>query len=307
MKITIVGSGKVGSSIARLLAIKQLADEIVLIDINEGLAKGTALDLLHASSIDHHACKIIGTKDYEPAKNSELYIITAGAPRNPGMSRKDLFDKNSKIAIEVSKNIREICSDESKIIVITNPVDAISYVVKKVTGFDRRRVIGLSGVLDSARMRYYIANELDVAPENVTAIVIGGHGNHMVPLVRYSTVGGIPITQLLSKEKIEEIVERTKRGGAEVLETMGFSAFNAPASSVVEMIESIIKNKRKILPCSVYLQGEYGVEDCFIGVPVVLGKNGLERIIEVELDEEEKKKFLESISEVKALIEKIKL
>ena len=303
-KITIVGAGRVGSTAAIWAASKELGD-IVLVDIVEDYPKGLALDLQEASPIENFNLSIIGSNSYEETANSDIAIITAGFPRKPGMSRDDLLEKNAGIVKNVTKEIVRY-SPNAIIIVVTNPLDAMSYVAKKVSGFPRERVIGMAGALDSARMRSFIAMELDVSVEDVQALVLGGHGDSMVPLVRYSTVAGIPIEQLLPKEKIEAIIERTRYGGGEIISLMkNASAFISPSAAIIQMVEAILKDKRKILPCSAYLEGEYGVENCYVGVPVKLGNKGIEEIIEVELTEEEKKQFYASVEEVKKLIEKI--
>ncbi|RLG59876.1 MAG: malate dehydrogenase [Candidatus Hydrothermarchaeota archaeon] len=303
-KITIVGAGRVGSTVALWAASKELGD-IVLVDILEDYPKGLALDLQEASPIENFDLSIVGSNSYEETANSDIAIITAGFPRKPGMSRDDLLEKNAGIVKNVTKEIVRY-SPNAIIIVVTNPLDAMSYVAKKVSGFPRERVIGMAGALDSARMRTFIAMELDVSIEDVQALVLGGHGDSMVPLVRYSTVAGIPIEQLLPREKIEAIIERTRFAGGEIISLMKkASAFISPSAAIIQMVEAILKDKRKILPCSAYLEGEYGVENCYVGVPVKLGSKGIEEIIEVELTEEEKKQFYASVEEVKKLIKKI--
>lgn len=303
-KITIVGAGRVGSTAAIWAASKELGD-IVLVDILEDYPKGLALDLQEASPIENFDLSIVGSNSYEETANSDIAIITAGFPRKPGMSRDDLLEKNAGIVKNVTKEIVRY-SPNAIIIVVTNPLDAMSYVAKKVSEFPRERVIGMAGALDSARMRTFIAMELDVSIEDVQALVLGGHGDSMVPLVRYSTVAGIPIEQLLPREKIEAIIERTRFAGGEIISLMKkASAFISPSAAIIQMVEAILKDKRKILPCSAYLEGEYGVENCYVGVPVKLGSKGIEEIIEVELTEEEKKQFYASVEEVKKLIKKI--
>lgn len=303
-KITIVGAGRVGSTAAIWAASKELGD-IILVDILKDYPKGLALDLQEASPIENFDLSIVGSNSYEETANSDITIITAGFPRKPGMSRDDLLEKNAGIVKNVTKEIVRY-SPNAIIIVVTNPLDAMSYVAKKVSGFPREKVIGMAGALDSARMRTFIAMELDVSIEDVQALVLGGHGDSMVPLVRYSTVAGIPIEQLLPREKIEAIIERTRFAGGEIISLMKkASAFISPSAAIIQMVEAILKDKRKILPCSAYLEGEYGVENCYVGVPVKLGSKGIEEIIEVELTEEEKKQFYASVEEVKKLIKKI--
>ena len=303
-KITIVGAGRVGSTAAIWAASKELGD-IILVDILKDYPKGLALDLQEASPIENFDLSIVGSNSYEETANSDIVIITAGFPRKPGMSRDDLLEKNAGIVKNVTKEIVRY-SPNAIIIVVTNPLDAMSYVAKKVSGFPREKVIGMAGALDSARMRTFIAMELDVSIEDVQALVLGGHGDSMVPLVRYSTVAGIPIEQLLPREKIEAIIERTRFAGGEIIGLMKkASAFISPSAAIIQMVEAILKDKRKILPCSAYLEGEYGVENCYVGVPVKLGSKGIEEIIEVELTEEEKKQFYASVEEVKKLIKKI--
>ena len=303
-KITIVGAGRVGSTAAIWAASKELGD-IILVDILKDYPKGLALDLQEASPIENFDLSIVGSNSYEETANSDIVIITAGFPRKPGMSRDDLLEKNAGIVKNVTKEIVRY-SPNAIIIVVTNPLDAMSYVAKKVSGFPREKVIGMAGALDSARMRTFIAMELDVSIEDVQALVLGGHGDSMVPLVRYSTVAGIPIEQLLPREKIEAIIERTRFAGGEIISLMKkTSAFISPSAAIIQMVEAILKDKRKILPCSAYLEGEYGVENCYVGVPVKLGSKGIEEIIEVELTEEEKKQFYASVEEVKKLIKKI--
>ncbi len=303
-KISIVGAGKVGSTTALLLALKKLAD-VVLVDIVEGFPQGFALDLQEASPIEKFDLKIVGSTNYDETKDSEIVVITAGYPRKPGMSREELLEINAKIVKTVTEKITAHSKD-AIIIVVTNPLDAMCWVAKKVSRFPRERVLGMAGALDSSRMRFFIAKELGVSVEDVQAIVLGGHGDAMVPLIRYSTVAGIPVEKLLPKEKIEKIIERTKYAGGEILSLMKHSsAYVSPAAAIAQMIEAILMDKRKILPCSVYLEGEYGVSECYAGVPIKLGSRGMEEIIELELNEEEKKKFYASIEEVKKMISKL--
>ncbi|RME48749.1 MAG: malate dehydrogenase [Deltaproteobacteria bacterium] len=303
-KITIVGSGHVGATAAHWAAAKELGD-IVLIDIVEGVPQGKGLDLFEASPIEGFDSRIVGTNDYADTKDSDIVIITAGFPRKPGMSRDDLLTKNAGIVKSVTEQIVRY-SPECFIIVVSNPLDAMAYVAKQTSGFPRERVLGMAGILDSARFRSFIALELDVSVEDVTAFVLGGHGDSMVPLPRYSTVAGIPIPELIPEERIAAIIDRTRKGGAEIVGYLKTgSAFYAPSAAVIEMAEAILKDKKRILPCAAYLQGEYGVHDCYVGVPVKLGGNGLEKVIEITLTDEEKAQFENSVNAVKQLIAKL--
>ena len=302
-KVAVIGAGNVGATAAMRLAEKELAD-VVLIDILEGVPAGKALDLAEAAPIEKHDSKIVGvTNDYSQAKDSDIVIITAGVPRRPGMSREDLLSTNMGIVKNVSKEIAAV-APESILIVVSNPLDAMCYVALKTSGFPKNRVMGMAGVLDSARFRTFIAMELNVSVENTHAFVLGGHGDTMVPLPRYSTVAGIPITELLPPERIEALVERTRNGGAEIVALLKTgSAYYAPASAAVEMAEAILKDKKKILPCAAYLEGEYGIDGLFVGVPVKLGKGGIEEIIQIKLTEEEEAALKNSASAVRKLVE----
>ncbi len=300
---TVIGSGQVGATVAMRLVEKELAD-VVLVDILEGVPAGKALDLTEAAPIEKHDAKIIGTTgDYSDAEDSDIVIITAGIPRKPGMSRDDLLSTNMGIMSSVVEEVAAVAPD-SILIIISNPLDAMCHVAYEVSGFPKNRVIGMAGVLDSARFRAFIAMELDVSVENTQAFVLGGHGDTMVPLPRYSTVAGIPITELMPKEKIEALVERTRNGGAEIVGLLKTgSAYYAPASAAVEMAESILKDKKKILPCAAFLEGEYGIHNLFIGVPVKLGAGGLEQIIEIELTKEEREALDRSANAVQKLVD----
>lgn len=312
-KVSIIGSGQVGSTLALLIAQKELAD-VVLIDVAEGIPQGKALDLNQAAPIEGFDSKIIGSNDYKDISGSDIVVITAGLPRKPGMTREDLLKTNAKIIKEVSINIKKyaegparelsrrgiVDAENSKVIVVTNPLDVMSYLVLKTTGFDKTRVMGMAGVLDSARFSYFIAKELDVSVKNVNTMVLGSHGDSMIPIPRYSTVSEIPITELLSPEKIKEIIEKTKNAGAEIVKLLSTgSAFYAPAGSISVMVESILKDRKKIISASVFLKGEYGIEDTFIGVPIKLGKNGIEEIIELDLTSNEKEALKKSAEIVK--------
>lgn len=301
-KVTVIGAGNVGATAAMRVAEKQLAD-VTLIDILEGVPAGKALDLMEAAPIEMHNSKVIGVSgDYNQAKDSDIVIITAGIPRKPGMSRDDLLSTNMGIVGSVVKQIASVAPN-SVLIMVSNPLDAMCHVAYDASGFPKNRVIGMAGVLDSARFRAFIAMELQVSVENVHAFVLGGHGDTMVPLPRYSTVAGIPITELLPPERIETLVQRTRQGGAEIVGLLKTgSAFYAPASSAVQMAEAILKDKKMILPCAVYLEGEYGIHDLFIGVPVKLGSQGAEDIIEIKLTTQEKEALNASALAVKGLV-----
>ena len=304
-KVTVVGAGNVGATAAQRLAEKELCD-VALIDIIEGFPQGKALDLAEAAPIEKHDAHLTGSNDYAASANSDIVIITAGIPRKPGMSRDDLLNINAGIMNSVTKEVAKL-SPDAVIIVVSNPLDAMCHVAYETSGFPKNRVIGMAGVLDSARFRSFIAMELNVSVENTTAFVLGGHGDTMVPLPRYSTVAGIPITELLPKERIDALVERTANGGAEIVGLLKTgSAFYAPASAAVEMAESILKDKKKILPCAAYLEGEYGFNELFIGVPVKLGANGVEEIIEITLTAEEKVALEKSADAVRELKEALK-
>lgn len=298
-KVTVVGAGNVGATAAQRLAEKDLCD-VILIDIVEGVPQGKALDLNEAAPIEKHDMKITGTNGYEASAGSDIVIITAGIPRKPGMSRDDLISTNAGIMKTVTEQVVKL-SPDAILIIVSNPLDAMCQVAYEASGFPKNRVVGMAGVLDSARFRTFISMELNVSVENTHAFVLGGHGDTMVPLPRYSTVAGIPITELIPAERIEAIVDRTRNGGAEVVGLLGTSAYYAPASAAVEMAESILKDKKKILPCAAYLQGEYGIHDLFIGVPVKLGSSGVEEIIEITLSDEEKAALQKSANAVQEL------
>ncbi|MBW1698241.1 MAG: malate dehydrogenase [Deltaproteobacteria bacterium] len=303
-KVTVVGAGNVGATTAQRLAEKDLCD-VVLIDIVEGVPQGKALDLTEAAPIEKHDAKLTGVNSYEATEGSNIVIITAGVPRKPGMSRDDLIGTNAGIVKGVTQQVVKY-SPQCILIVVSNPLDAMCHVAFETSGFPKNRVIGMAGVLDSARFRAFIAMELDVSVENTHAFVLGGHGDTMVPLPRYSTVAGIPITELMTQDRIDALVDRTRNGGAEIVKFLTTSAYYAPASAVVEMAESILKDKKKILPCAVYLQGEYGFNDLFMGVPVKLGAKGVEEIIEIKLTDEEKKALQHSADAVQSLKDALK-
>jgi malate dehydrogenase len=304
-KVTVVGGGNVGATVAQGVALKELAD-VVLVDIIEGVPQGKTLDMMETAPVEKYDSILRGTNTYDGTEDSDVVVITAGLPRKPGMSRDDLLWKNEEIVSQVT---REVVSRSPKcvLVIVSNPLDAMCEVARRVSRFPRERVIGMAGVLDSARMRAFIAMELNVSVENTHAFVLGGHGDTMVPLPRYSTVAGIPITELMAKDRIDAIVDRTRNGGAEIVNLLKTSAWYAPAASAVEMVEAILKDKRKILPCAVYLQGEYGYTGLFVGVPVKLGRNGMEKIIEIKLTSDEKTALDKSAAAVKELVDKLKI
>ena len=298
MKISVIGAGMVGSTAAQRIADNKLADEIVLVDVVDSVI-GKALDIQQSAPIEGFKAKVKGTMDYKDIKNSGIVIVTAGLPRQPGMSREDLLKKNAEITIHISKNIKQYAPN-SIIIVVTNPLDAMSYLTLKITGFNKNKVIGMAGILDTARFRTFLAEELCVAPIEVQALVLGSHGDTMVPVLEETKVKGKPITQLLSKEKIAALVERTRNAGAEIVNYLKKgSAYYAPSSSVVQMVRAIVKDTKKILPCSVYVEGEYGYDGIFIGLPVKLGKNGVEEIVSIKLSESVKNQLDKSAEIIK--------
>ncbi|MCP4350542.1 MAG: malate dehydrogenase [Desulfobacterales bacterium] len=300
-KVTVIGAGNVGATAAQRLAEKELCD-VVLVDIVEGVPQGKALDLAEAAPIEKHDAHLTGSNVYEPSQGSDIIIITAGIPRKPGMSRDDLISTNAGIMKNVVKEAAKL-SPDAILIIVSNPLDAMCHVAFEASGFPKNRVIGMAGVLDSARFRAFISMELNVSVESTHAFVLGGHGDTMVPLPRYSTVAGIPITELMTKERIDALVDRTAKGGAEIVGLLKTgSAFYAPASAAVEMAESILKDKKKILPCAVYLEGEYGINKLFIGVPVKLGTKGIEEIIQIKLTDDESAALSKSADAVQDLV-----
>jgi malate dehydrogenase len=307
-KVTVIGAGNVGATAAQRLAEKELCD-VVLVDIIEGVPQGKALDLAEAAPIEKHDARLVGTNAYDASAGSDIVIITAGIPRKPGMSRDDLLTTNAGIVKKVTREVASR-SPRAALIIVSNPLDAMCHVAFEASGFPKQRVIGMAGVLDSARFRAFIAMELNVSVENTHAFVLGGHGDTMVPLPRYSSVGGIPITELMPPERIEALVQRTRNGGAEIVSLLKTgSAYYAPASAAVEMAESILKDKKKILPCAAYLEGEYGIKGLFIGVPVKLGANGVEQVLEIKLSAEEGaalQKSAAAVQELKSALAKLK-
>ncbi|MEJ2076929.1 MAG: malate dehydrogenase [Acidobacteriota bacterium] len=301
-KVTVVGAGHVGETTAQRIAEKELAD-VVLVDILEGVPQGKALDLLESGPVQKYDARIEGANAYEATRNSDIVVITAGLPRKPGMSRDDLLMSNAKIVRDVTEQVARY-SPDSILIIVSNPLDAMCHVAKGVSGFPRERVIGMAGVLDSARFRTFIAMELDVSVESTHAFVLGGHGDTMVPLARYSTVAGIPITELIPADRLEAIIQRTRAGGAEIVKLLKTgSAYYAPSAAVTEMVESILKDKRKILPCAAYLEGEYGCNNLFLGVPAKLGSKGLAQVIEIKLTDEEAAALGKSAASVQDLVD----
>ncbi len=304
-KVTVIGAGHVGATVAQRLAEKELCD-VVLIDIIDGVPQGKCLDLTEAAPIEKHDARVTGTNTYDVSADSDIVIITAGIPRKPGMSRDDLISTNAGIVKTVTRQVTAL-SPDSILIIVSNPLDAMCHVAHQVSGFPKERVIGMAGVLDSARFRAFIAMELNVSVENTHAFVLGGHGDTMVPLPRFSTVAGIPITELMAQDRIDALVDRTRNGGAEIVGLLKTgSAYYAPASAAVEMAESILKDKKKILPCAVYLAGQYGIKDLFIGVPVKLGAGGAEEVIEITLTEAENAALQNSAAAVQELKDTLK-
>ena len=304
-KITVVGAGNVGATTAQRLAEKHLTEEIILIDIIEGTPQGKALDIWESSPVELFDTKVHGTNSYSDTANSDLVIITAGLPRKPGMSRDDLLAANVKIVKEVTQNVADN-SPQAILIIVSNPLDVMSYVALKVSGFEKNRVIGMAGILDTARFRLFVAEALNVSVNDVSAMVLGGHGDSMVPLTKYTTVSGIPIIELLPEDTIIKLINRARKGGAEIVNYLKTgSAFYAPSSAVVEMADAIIKNRNRILPCSVWLEGEYGINGVFCGVPVKLGSNGIEQIIQLNLSSKELEALKNSAEDVRRNIRKL--
>ena len=307
MKITVIGAGNVGASAAQRIAEKELANEVVIVDVVDGLPQGKGLDMYESAPVEGFDSKIIGTNTYDATANSDIVVITAGIARKPGMSRDDLLNTNAGILKTVTEQA-VAKSPRSILLVVSNPLDVMVYVALKVSGFDRHRVVGMAGVLDTARFRTFIAMELNVSVEDVTAFVLGGHGDSMVPLPRYTSVAGIPLTDLLPPDKIESLVTRARNGGIEIVNFLKTgSAYYAPSAAAVQMVEAIVKDKKRILPCAVYLQGEYGLKDTVVGVPVKLGKGGVEQIMEIKLSGDESAALKKSADEVLSNIQKLKL
>ena len=302
-KVTVVGAGNVGATCADVLAYREIAEEIVLIDIKEGVAEGKALDIFQKAPINQYDSRTTGsTNDYAKTANSDVVVITSGLPRKPGMTRDDLIETNAGIVKSVTENVIKH-SPNAIIIVVSNPLDVMTYQAHITAGTSRNKVIGMAGILDTARYRAFLAEELNVSPKEIQAILMGGHGDTMVPLPRYTTVAGIPVTELVAKDKLDAIIERTKFGGGELVKLMGTSAWYAPGSAAAQMVEAILKNQRRVFPVCIKLEGEYGIDDCYLGVPVILGKNGVEKVLELDLNAEEKALLETSRGHVKEVME----
>jgi len=301
-KITVIGAGNVGATVANVLAHKNLAKEIILVDIKEGVAEGKALDMWQTAPVNSYNSKVIGvTNDYERTAGSGIIVITSGLPRKPGMSRDDLIAVNAGIVKEVTEKAVKY-SPDAIIIVVSNPLDVMTYAALKASGFPKHRVFGMAGILDTARYRAFLAEALNVSPLDIQALLMGGHGDTMVPLPRYTTVGGIPVTQLIDAEKLKAIVERTKQGGGELVKLMGTSAWYAPGAAATQMCEAIVDDQKRVFPVCAYLDGQYGLNDLYIGVPVILGQGGIERIIEIEMNAEERKDLDSSADAVRVVM-----
>lgn len=306
MKVTVVGAGNVGATCANVLATREVANEVVLLDIKDGFAEGKALDIWETSPINLYDTRTVGsTNDYSKTANSDVVVITSGLPRKPGMSRDDLIATNAGIVKSVTTQIMEH-SPNAILVIVSNPLDVMTYCAYLNAGVDSKRVLGMAGILDTARYRSFLAEALNVSPKDIQAVLMGGHGDTMVPLPRYTTVGGIPVTELIDYDTLNSIVERTKKGGGEIVNLLGTSAWYAPGAAAAQMVEAIIKDQRRVFPCCVWMQGEYGISDMYLGVPVILGKNGVERVIELDLNDEEKQLLAESetaVREVKAVLD----
>lgn len=303
MKVTVVGAGNVGATCANVLAHNEVANEIILLDIKEGVAEGKALDMWETSPINLYDSRIIGsTNDYSKTSDSDVVVITSGLPRKPGMSRDDLIATNAGIVKSVTENVIKN-SPDAIIIVVSNPLDVMTYQAYLTAQKDSRKVMGMAGILDTARYRSFLALELNVSPKDIQAVLMGGHGDTMVPLPRYTTVGGIPVTELIDADKLEAIVQRTKTGGGEIVKLLGTSAWYAPGAAAAQMVEAIVKDQKRVFPVCAWLQGEYGMSDIYLGVPVILGKNGIEKIIELQLNDDEKALLQESATAVKGVME----
>lgn len=303
MKVTVVGAGNVGATCAQIVAEKNIVQQVVLIDIKEGLSEGKSLDLWQTAPVNEYDTRITGsTNDYSKTAGSEVVVITSGLPRKPGMSRDDLISINAGIVKSVTENVIKY-SPDAKIIVVSNPLDVMTYASYVTSKFPKNRVMGMAGVLDTARYRAFLAEALDVSPRDIQALLMGGHGDTMVPLPRYTTVSGIPVTELIDEEKLNAIIERTKKGGGELVNLMGTSAWYAPGSAAAQMVEAIVMDQKRIFPCCVKLEGEYGLNNIFVGVPVKLGRNGVEEVIEIKLNDDEKKLLNESAQSVKSVMD----
>lgn len=300
-KVTVVGAGNVGATVANVLAHQDIVKEIVLLDLYGDIARGKALDTWQQAPIDHFSTRLTGTEDYKDTTGSDIVVITAGIPRKPGMSRDDLISTNAKIVTSVTKSILEH-SKNPIIIIVSNPLDVMTYAAFKASGLDSSRVFGMAGILDTARYRAFLATALEVSPKDIQAVLMGGHGDTMVPLPRYTTVAGIPVTELIDSDKLDAIVERTKSGGGELVKLMGTSAWYAPGAAAAQMVAAIVRDENRIFPCCALLTGQYGLSDIFLGVPVKLGKNGIEQLIELKLNKDEMALLHESASSVNEVI-----
>ncbi len=301
-KVTVIGAGNVGATCANVLAHKDIVNQVVLLDIVGDLARGKALDTWQQAPIDYYSTKVLGTDDYKDTKDSDIVVITAGIPRKPGMSRDDLISTNARIVKSVTESIMKH-SKNPIIIVVSNPLDVMSMAAWQSSGLDSSRVFGMAGILDTARYRAFISSALDVSPKDIQALLMGGHGDTMVPLPRYTTVAGIPVTELIDSETLDAIVERTAKGGGELVKLMGTSAWYAPGAAAAQIVEAILKDEKRVFPCCVKLDGEYGLKDIFLGVPVKLGKNGIEQIVEVKLNKEEMQSLNDSAKAVRSVID----
>lgn len=308
MKVTVVGAGNVGATCANVLATREVCNEVVLLDIKEGFAEGKALDIWETSPINLYDTRTIGsTNDYNKTAGSDVVVITSGLPRKPGMSRDDLIATNAGIVKSVTKQIM-VHSPEAILVIVSNPLDVMTYCAYLTAGIDSTKVIGMAGILDTARYRSFLAEELNISPKDIQAVIMGGHGDTMVPLPRYTTVGGIPVTEMIDDEKLDAIVNRTKQGGGEIVNLLGTSAWYAPGAAAAQMVEAIVKDQRRVFPACVWMQGEYGITDMYLGVPVILGKNGVEKVIELDLNDGERAMLANSekaVREVKAILDEM--
>jgi malate dehydrogenase len=303
MKVTVVGAGNVGATCADVLAYREVVNEVVLVDIKEGVAEGKALDVWQKSPITMYDTRTVGvTNDYSRTANSDVVVITSGLPRKPGMSRDDLIETNAGIVKSVTENVVKH-SPNAIIIIVSNPLDVMTYQAHITSGLSRNKIIGMAGILDTARYKAFLAEELNISPKDIQAILLGGHGDTMVPLPRYTTVGGIPVTELIENDKLHAIIERTKFGGGELVKLMGTSAWYAPGAAAAQMVEAIVKDQRRVFPVCIKLEGEYGIDDCYLGVPVILGKNGVEKVIELQLNSEESALLQTSRKHVREVME----
>ena len=310
MKVTVVGAGNVGATCANVLATREVANEVVLLDIKDGFAEGKALDIWETAPINLYDTRTVGsTNDYSKTADSDVVVITSGLPRKPGMSRDDLIATNAGIVKTVTENVMKH-SPDAILVIVSNPLDVMTYCAYLNAHIDSKRVFGMAGILDTARYRAFLAEELNVSPKDIQAVLMGGHGDTMVPLPRYTTVGGIPVTEMIDVDKLDAIVERTKKGGGEIVNLLGTSAWYAPGAAAAQMVEAIVRDQRRVFPCCAWLQGEYGVNDLYLGVPVILGKNGIEKIIELDLNDDEKELLRTSeaaVRDVKGVLDRLSL